>query len=156
LFFTVGVAVPIVFSSAIITILRFSEHHSLLRTASSLHRTRASPFLVGVCTLRLVRIFATHVLWGGLHTGVPLSFWVVRLFVVLLSAVFCGCVLQAGWFPYSSAVCLLLVSCSLPGCSLPCVFYCVLFTVIRVRIQKTNAGLVAGFGKKYAHLLASS
>jgi len=63
-----------VFSSAIITILRFSEHHSLLRTASSLHRTRASPFLVGVCTLRLVRIFATHVLWGGLHTGVPLSF----------------------------------------------------------------------------------
>ena len=74
LFFTLGVAVPIVFSSAIITSLLFSEHHSLLRTASSLYRTRATPFLVGACTLRLVRIFATHVLWGGLHTGVPLSF----------------------------------------------------------------------------------
>ena len=73
---------------------------------------------------------------------------VVRCFVVLLSAVVCGGVLKAGWFPYSSVVCLLLFSCSLPGCSLPWVFYCVLFTVIRVRIQKTNAGLVAGFGQK--------
>ena len=156
MFFTVGVAVPIVFSSAIITILRFSEHHSLLRTASSLHRTRASPFLVGVCTLRLVRIFAKHVLWGGLHTGVPLSFWVVRLFVLLLSAVVCGCVLQAGWFPYSSAVCLLLVSCSLPGCGLPCVFIvCSLLSSVYVFKRQTR-GWWQVLGKKHAHLLASS
>ena len=44
---------------------------------------------------------------------------VVRCFVVLLSAVVCGGVLKAGWFPYSGVVCLLLFSYLLRGCGLP-------------------------------------
>ena len=80
--------------------------------------------------------------------GRTFVFLVVRCFVVLLSAVVCGGVLKAGWFPYSSVVCLLLFSYLLPGCSLPWVFYCVLFTVIRVRIQKTKRGVGGRFWVK--------
>ena len=42
--------------------------------------------------------------WRRVACGRTFFFLVVRFFVVLLSAVVCGGVLKAGWFPDSSVV----------------------------------------------------